>query len=69
MLDIPAGTYAVFTHRGHISDLPKMVYTAWNKGLPDAGLEPTMAPDFEVYDERFDPKTGRGVVELWLPVG
>lgn len=69
MLDIPAGKYAVFTHRGHISDFLKLVYTAWNKGLSDAGLTPTMAPDFEVYDQRFDPKTGRGEVELYIPIG
>ena len=65
---LPAQRYAVFTHSGHISDLPKTVYTIWNKGLPDAGLEPAKAPDFEVYDRRFDPETGRGVVEVWIPV-
>jgi AraC family transcriptional regulator len=68
-VDIPAGRYAVFTHRGHVSDLPKSVYTIWNKSLPDAGLVPAKAPDFELYDRRFDPKTGRGVVEIWIPVG
>ncbi len=68
VVKIPGGKYAVFTHRGHISDFPKMVYTVWNKGLPDAGLEPTMEPDFELYDDRFDPKTGRGEVELWIPI-
>ena len=25
-------------------------------------------PDFEVYDERFDPATGEGGVEIWLGV-
>ena len=29
-VDIPAGRYAVFTHQGHIADLPKTVYTIWN---------------------------------------
>ncbi|MEO0912357.1 MAG: AraC family transcriptional regulator [Pseudomonadota bacterium] len=65
---IPAGRYAVFTHTGHISDLPRTVYTIWNKALPDAGLEPRPAPDFEVYDKRFDVETGRGAVEIWIPV-
>ena len=67
-VSIPAGRYAVFTHSGHISDLPKTVYTIWNKSLPDAGLNPREAPDFELYDRRFDPLTGRGDVEIWIPI-
>ncbi len=67
-IDLPAGRYAVFTHNGHIADLPKTIYTAWNKGLSDAGLEPRQAPDFERYDRRFDVATGRGAVEIWIPV-
>lgn len=67
-VDIPAGRYAVFTHSGHISDIGRTVYTIWNRSLPDLGLEPAKAPDFEHYDERFDPRTGRGVVEIWIPV-
>ena len=66
-VDIPAGRYAVFTHNGHISDLPKTVYTIWNKSLPDLGMEPAKAPDFERYDKRFNPETGRGTVEIWIP--
>lgn len=66
--DVPAGRYAVFEHRGHVSDLPKTVYTIWNKSLPDLGFEPAKAPDFERYDNRFDPESGRGTVEIWIPV-
>lgn len=67
-VDIPEARYAVFTHTGHISDLPKTVYTIWNKTLPDLGLEPQKAPDFERYDKRFDSETGRGTVEIWIPI-
>lgn len=67
-VDIPAGRYAVFTHKGHISDLPKSVYTIWNQSLPDLELTPEQRPDFERYDDRFDPETGRGAVEIWIPV-
>lgn len=67
-IDIPAQTYAVFTHSGHISDIGKTVYTIWNKALPDAGLESANAPDFERYDHRFDGRTGRGEVEIWIPI-
>lgn len=67
-VDIPAGRYAVFTHSGHISDLPKTVYTIWNQSLPDLELSPEQRPDFELYDDRFDPETGRGTVEIWIPI-
>ncbi|MEO0918398.1 MAG: AraC family transcriptional regulator, partial [Pseudomonadota bacterium] len=65
---LPDGKYAVFTHSGHIADFPKTVYTIWNKALPDAGLEPRPAPEFELYDKRFDVETGRGEVEVWIPI-
>ena len=68
-VEIPAHRYAVFTHRGHISDLPKTIYTIWNRALPDAGLQPAQAPELEVYDERFNVDTGRGEVEVWVPIG
>ena len=68
MVEIPPSTYAVFQHNGHISDFHKTVYTAWNKSLPDLGWQPRKSPDFERYDHRFDPETGRGIVELWIPI-
>lgn len=67
-VDLSSQLYAVFTHSGHISDLPKTVYTIWNKILPEAGMEAAKAPDFERYDHRFDGETGRGDVEIWVPV-
>ena len=65
---LPAGTYAVFSHKGHISDFSKTVYSIWNKALVDNDMTPRHAPDFELYDSRFNPDTGRGEVEIWIPV-
>ncbi|MEM6461181.1 MAG: AraC family transcriptional regulator [Pseudomonadota bacterium] len=67
-VDIPDSRYAVFTHKGHVSDLPKTIYTIWNKALSDEALEPKMTADFELYDQRFDAATGQGVIEIWVPV-
>ncbi len=67
-MDVPGGRYAVFTHKGTVGDLPKTIYSIWNKALPDHGIEPAVAPEFERYDERFDAVTGRGEVEIWIPV-
>ena len=67
-LRIPAQRYAVFTHTDHISAIRRTWFSIWNKGLPDAGLEAAGGPEFERYDERFDSQTGRGDVEIWIPV-
>ncbi len=67
-VSIAGGRYAVFTHTGHISEIGNCVYTTWNKSLPDLGLNPRQAPDFERYDKRFNPETGRGSVEIWIPI-
>jgi len=67
-VELPAGKYVVFTHSGHISDFRKTAYTIWNKGLADAGVVQRGAPDFEVYDERFNGRTGQGEVDIWIPI-
>jgi AraC family transcriptional regulator len=65
---IPGQKYAVFAHRDHISTIRRTVNTIWNQWLPASGLEVADAPNFERYDENFDPITGNGGLEIWLPV-
>jgi AraC family transcriptional regulator len=59
----------VFSHRGHVSTMRSTVYTIWNKWLPASGYKVADAPDFERYDESFDAESGRGTIEIWLPIG
>ena len=66
---IAAQKYAVFTHREHISTIRRSVNTIWNHWLPASGLKAADAPNFERYDESFDPLTGNGGLEIWVPVG
>jgi AraC family transcriptional regulator len=65
---IPGARYAVFTHREHISTIRRTVNTVWNHWLPSSGLKAADAPNFERYDENFDPLTGNGGLEIWVPV-
>ena len=60
--------YAVFTHCDHISTIRRTVNTIWNHWLPTSGLKAADAPSFERYDEKFDPLTGNGGLEIWVPV-
>jgi AraC family transcriptional regulator len=60
--------YAVFAHRDHVSTIRRTINTIWNKWLPDSPHEAADAPDFERYDADFDPETGTGGVEIWIPI-
>lgn len=65
---VPAGTYAVFTHRGPIGGIVATVRKVWGEWIPAAGLRPTGAPEFELYDERFRGEEPDSQVEIWIPV-
>jgi AraC family transcriptional regulator len=69
---IPAQKYAVFSHREHASKLRETL-DAIDKWLPGSGLEvvcgDAAAPNFfERYSEEFDPQTGMGGIEVWIPI-
>jgi AraC family transcriptional regulator len=65
---IPEQRYVVFTHRDHISTVRRSVNTIWNHWLPASGHKMADAPTFERYDEKFDPATGNGGFEFWVPL-
>ncbi|MDX8470144.1 AraC family transcriptional regulator [Mesorhizobium sp. VK23B] len=65
---VPAQKYAVFAHREHISTIRRTVNTIWNKWLPASGHEIADAPEFERYGPEFDPRSGNGGLEIWVPV-
>ncbi len=60
--------YAVFTHRGHFSAIPATLEAIWKAWLPNSGREAAAAPCFERYSEEFNPQTGMGGTEIWLPL-
>lgn len=65
---IPAQRYAVFPHRGHISTIRNTMRAIWNDWLPQSGHEVAEAPTLERYGPEFDPRSGNGGLEVWLPV-
>ncbi|MFM0341374.1 AraC family transcriptional regulator [Paraburkholderia fungorum] len=67
-LRIAPQRYAVFSHREHISTIRRTWNTIWNRWLPASGHLPADAPNFERYDEKFDPVSGMGGLEIWLPL-
>lgn len=66
-LRIPARRYAVFRHRGHVSNIRNTMEEICGTWLPKLDGEPG-APSFERYGDDFDPVTGLGIVEIWIPL-
>lgn len=70
---IPDLSYAVFRHAGHVSTLKDTVSAIWNEWMPASGLNVSQTDDempdiLEQYGEGFDPATGTGDIEVWVPI-
>ena len=65
---VPAQTYAVFTHEGHVSETGATWQHIWQSWLPSSDYEDAETPPFELYDQRFNPNTGTGGFEIWFPI-
>jgi len=61
----PAQEYLVFRHEAHLSELNRTFAAIFGRYIPDHGYEPVDC--FEFYDEGFDPQTGLGGIEIWVP--
>jgi len=71
-VSIPPQHYVVFPHREHVSKLWHTIDRI-GKWLPESGHEVAHAvadiPDFfERYGEEFDPHSGMGGIEVWMPI-
>jgi len=70
---IPAQKYAILPYEEHVSKLRNALDIIWHKWLPASGYKVARAgagtPDFfERYGEGFDPRTGEGDIEVWIPI-
>lgn len=66
-LRIAPQRYAVFHHLAHVSTIAATLGAICESWLPNSGFEPC-GPCIERYDHRFDPHTGMGGFEIWLPI-
>ncbi len=68
VVEIPACTWAVFSHRGltaHLDHTVNYVYACW---LLQSGRSHAYLPDLEIYDQRFEPGSERSIVDYAIPV-
>jgi AraC family transcriptional regulator len=64
--EVPGGKYAVFaTTLPGLGETFQYAYRTW---LPQSGYQPTGGPDFEVYDEQFDPQDPNSVFDVYIPI-
>jgi AraC family transcriptional regulator len=61
-------TYAVFAHGGHVTEMRATFDAIFNAWLPGSGRAMAEAPLFERYSPAFDPQTGNGGFEIWIPL-
>jgi AraC family transcriptional regulator len=63
---VPDARYAVFlTTLPRIGETFQNAYQSW---LPQAGYQPTGGPEFELYDEQFDPQDPNSEFYLYIPI-
>lgn len=65
---VPAGRYAIFTHRAHVSTIRDSWAAIMEGWLPASGEVMADAPSLEYYGPDFDGCTGHGLVEIWIPL-
>ena len=67
-LIVPKQKYAVFVHEGHITEIGASWDAILHQLMPALKLEDAHTPSFERYDQRYDARSGNGIVEIWCPI-
>jgi AraC family transcriptional regulator len=64
----PRQKYAIFHHKGHIAGIRDIIAAIWNKWLPESGCQVSKSATLERYGPEFNPMTGMGGFEIWVPI-
>ena len=64
----PGQEYAVLRHLDHVSAIGTAIDKIWNTWVPQSGLKVKESPWFERYTEEFNPQSGMGGMEIWIPI-
>ncbi len=67
-LIIPAGTYAVFEHRGPASAFRSSAIFIYGDWLPASGFQLDHRPHFEILGPSYQPDDPGASEEVWIPV-
>ncbi len=68
LVEVPSQWYAVFTHKDHIGGIGGSYAAIWRDWVPERAFSIADAPTIERYTPSFDATTGRGGVEIRIPL-
>lgn len=60
--------YAVFDHPGHVTSIRATYRGIWDRWLGESGETAAEAVSLERHHPTFDPRTGLGGLEVWIPL-
>lgn len=67
-VNIPESTYAVFKHKGPISEIEQTYDRIYGSWFPRTGNTPTMDLDIIVVDHRFKRQSKNSVIDILIPI-
>lgn len=67
-IEIKPQNYAVFDHTDHVSTIFDTYTAIWNEALPAMARRVANSPVLEFHNPQFDPDTGLGGLEIWIPL-
>ena len=65
---LPAGTYAVFIHKGDTSSFPNTLQFIFTNWLPGSGYHLDNRPHFEILGDRYKNNDPDSEEEVWIPI-
>jgi AraC family transcriptional regulator len=68
VLEVPCNRYAIFHHGGHVTDIHAIMRAIFSDWLPTSGHQAAAAPVLERYGPEFDPRTGAGGFDVYVPL-
>ena len=65
---IESGLYAVFVHKGAVSEFPKTFQFIFNTWLPKSHYKLDNRPHFELLGEKYKNNSPSSEEEVWIPI-
>lgn len=67
-MQVPASTYARFTHRGAAQKIDATVNYIYSSWMLSSGNSHTLGPDLEIYDSQYHPTSDTSVMHYAIPI-
>lgn len=68
LLEVHARKYAKFAHADHVAGIRSTFSAIFSTWFPQSNCKPAEAPTIEYYGPNFNPMTGLGGLEIWIPI-